>query len=140
MRPADWRDFVSTSAFERASELGQHAVHRTACQDLDFGGIGTSRCSQCDGETDRHHNPREIEQSSSVGKFHDFSQMYVRDARSDTRNLSMIMLTNAADGTLTTHCRSIWHMRGGYLEVYMPLAAEKENKQMTRGIHKSQVA
>src|SRR5207237_325726 len=33
-------DSVSGAAFERAAELGQHVVHRTARQHLDFRGIG----------------------------------------------------------------------------------------------------
>jgi hypothetical protein len=50
-------NFVSGGPFERASELGQHVVHRSACQNLDFAGVGMSRCGQCNGETDRERKP-----------------------------------------------------------------------------------
>src|SRR2546422_8342470 len=73
------RDFVATTAFERACEFGQHVVHRSGCQHLDFGGIGRSRCSQSDGETDHRHNPREIQQSSTAGEFHGALLWIARD-------------------------------------------------------------
>jgi hypothetical protein len=64
------RDPEIASALERTREFGQHIVHRTACEYLEFGGIRRSRQSQYDGETDCDRDSRQMEQSSTAARFH----------------------------------------------------------------------